>query len=697
MKDIVCSLQRLGRMIRSLFSGRCFHASLTALLLLVAGGVSVGAEQGAGPDSVAAIEVTVTATRIERAADVVPASVRVLDRQEIERSGASNMVELLPRVPGVTVRSESGALQNAGVSMAGFSQDSVLVLLDGRPLNPPDQGGVDWVTLPVDAVDRVEVMRGPAASQYGDRAVGGVINIITTESRDSFIEVSSSIDNLLSNRQSVTLGYSDSLFDLRTTVLRTQERPSRDRSDANAIGVQGHGTVRPTDTFSFSVSGRYIDSKHELPGALNEDEFEDDPDEAGGLDGQGDGDGEIRTTEYELSLVPAFSGEQLDAELPLALRSQLVEDDAFGSSSDSLTTTYDARPQFSIALDGLVLTPEFTAGTDIRLQTLNFQRFETEDRDDVAFAADVSRTTYAPWLRSRISPVDPVVLEAGARVEFAETSISSDDADDLDDAADLSPLVYDFGVVWQAADFLSLDARYARVFRYPAFDEQSNYPSAGTMFVPADEATFDSELDPEQGHHVTLGAEATFGELGPGALTLAANPYAVFMQDEIAFDPTAPASNTNLDNTRRLGATLETGYAMERFSLSAGYSYTRAEFTDGPNDGNTIPLVPDHSGSAEAEYRLPAGVAIAGDVLAGGDFYKGGDESNEQDRAPGRIELGSRVSWEPEFVEGLRLHAAGKNLLDTRNPTFVSADLGIGEGWYPTPGRRFEIGARFRR
>ena len=166
------------------------------------------------------------------------------------------------------------------------------------------------------------------------------------------------------------------------------------------------------------------------------------------------------------------------------------------------------------------------------------------------------------------------------------------------------------------------------------------------------------------------------------------------MEDEIAFDGTA---NTNLDNTRRLGATLETGYATERLSLSAGYSYTRAEFTDGPNNGNTIPLVPEHSGTAEAEYRIPAGVSIAGDMVARGDFYKSGDEANEQDRAPGRIELGSRVSWEPEFVEGLRLHAAGKNLLDTRNPTFVSADLGIGEGWYPTPGRRFEIGARFRR
>ena len=66
-----------------------------------------------------------------------------------------------------------------GISIRGFGESNILVLYDGMPLNNGFSGGVNWSTISIDDVAKIELVRGAGSSLYGGRAVGGVINIVS--------------------------------------------------------------------------------------------------------------------------------------------------------------------------------------------------------------------------------------------------------------------------------------------------------------------------------------------------------------------------------------------------------------------------------------------------------------------------------------------------------------------------------------
>ncbi len=126
--------------------------------------------------------VVVTATRSARSVADVPASVSVLSSEQVERTPARTIDDVLRRVPSVDLPLASTNEQHPTdtiVSMRGLSGIRSLVLLDGIPLNDPFFGFVQWSEIPLETVDRVEVVRGGGSTLWGNYAMGGVINVLT--------------------------------------------------------------------------------------------------------------------------------------------------------------------------------------------------------------------------------------------------------------------------------------------------------------------------------------------------------------------------------------------------------------------------------------------------------------------------------------------------------------------------------------
>jgi iron complex outermembrane recepter protein len=114
------------------------------------------------------------------------ASVFVINQDDIRRSGAENIPDLLRMVPGVEVAQINN--NSWAVSIRGFNQlysNKVLVLVDGRSVYSPVFSGVFWdqIDMPLEVIERIEVIRGPGASVWGANAVNGVINIITKSAK----------------------------------------------------------------------------------------------------------------------------------------------------------------------------------------------------------------------------------------------------------------------------------------------------------------------------------------------------------------------------------------------------------------------------------------------------------------------------------------------------------------------------------
>jgi vitamin B12 transporter len=117
-----------------------------------------------------------TGTRLH--APAAGRSLEVIDRAAIEQLPAASVADVLARALGVDLQRRSPAQADLSIRGGGF--EHVLVLVDGVPVNDEQTGHFHLdLTVPLDAVERIEVLRGPASAVYGSAAVGGVVNIVT--------------------------------------------------------------------------------------------------------------------------------------------------------------------------------------------------------------------------------------------------------------------------------------------------------------------------------------------------------------------------------------------------------------------------------------------------------------------------------------------------------------------------------------
>ena len=123
----------------------------------------------------------VTATRTEKAVKDAPASVTIITREEIEATSARYVDDLLRDIVGVDVKRPRGISSSCThIRLRGFSHPrGTLILRDGMPINRIACGGGKHNEIPVELIERIEVVRGINSSLYGTSAMGGVINIIT--------------------------------------------------------------------------------------------------------------------------------------------------------------------------------------------------------------------------------------------------------------------------------------------------------------------------------------------------------------------------------------------------------------------------------------------------------------------------------------------------------------------------------------
>lgn len=126
--------------------------------------------------------VVVTANRFEQKVDSTTAPVVVVTKTEIERIQATDLVDVLKRLPGIQVVNNGSYGQSSSIYVRGTSASHLLVLIDGVRFGSATSGSADMSNIPLVSVERIEYIRGPRAALYGADAMGGVINIITDNS-----------------------------------------------------------------------------------------------------------------------------------------------------------------------------------------------------------------------------------------------------------------------------------------------------------------------------------------------------------------------------------------------------------------------------------------------------------------------------------------------------------------------------------
>lgn len=130
--------------------------------------------------------VVVTATRVEQPLADVVADVTLIDREQIEASAGRTLSELLVREAGVQMSANGGLGKSSNLYLRGTNAGHALLLIDGVRYGSATLGAANWDGIPLEQIDRVEVLKGPAAALYGSDAMGGVVQVFTRRGQAGF-------------------------------------------------------------------------------------------------------------------------------------------------------------------------------------------------------------------------------------------------------------------------------------------------------------------------------------------------------------------------------------------------------------------------------------------------------------------------------------------------------------------------------
>lgn len=628
-----------------------FHApSLLAAAIAVASLNAVAADATTTDrQTQAPLSVIVTGTRFEQPAGTAPGQVDVISRAQIEASGAQSVVEALRASGAVQIsQNYTGNPGDGVVSMRGFGENvgqNVLILVDGRPLNTPSLQPPNLAAISLAEVERIEVLHGSAGVLYGQRAVGGVINIITRDIDGSRGEIGVSAGSYDHNRVQGRFSHRD---DSGLGIALAADRQRRDGYRDNS------GT--DFDQASLDLSWRHdrgeIGYRHER---INNNQRR--PGSLSAADVALDRRQSTTASDYfneDIRQDHLFVEQRFDDHLTLSI--DWSQRDANGEGHLGGDYNQDLRIES--------LTPRLQGAWQLPAGTLLLTTgVDLTDSDYQAYGGSITQETEAAYLRLQL-PLQPRwSLTLGARHSEVEdrdlnSNLSHDD----------SVFVKEFGITWRPSDQQRIFLRRDENFRFATADENgSTLP--GIEF-----------LDPQEGVSWELG----WGWSGATS-RIEATLFDLSLDNEILYDA-AQFANINLDSSRRRGLILSIEHQLTpALRIGGTYTYTHSEMTSGSFEGNEVPYVANNQFSLFSNYRFNRQWNLYTDLQYTGSRYPAWDDANRQERLDPDLLLNASLRWQQgPWSAQLTIN----NLLDEEYHAYAGyASWKSSNYYYPAPER----------
>ncbi len=533
-------------------------------------------------------------------------------RPDATRITTQSISEMISQTVGVDVTSMGGEGQLSTVSIRGSSAEQVAVFLDGVRINTALAGAVDFSTIPIEAIDRIEIIRGDASARFGTDAIGGVINIVTKSAGKT-----RAIDLALTGASFATLKTQESwrepheMWDL---VLAHSHRSTGGDFTFRSAGVTLAGgqvanpriytrlhnrsimedvlakfDVRPTDALTVSVANDFLWTDRQVPGMEIETTqlYPANPLEAN--------EELFRTvSSLKLAIDPLITS-GLTGEVGIT---NLFSHDHFTDPSPALGGPIDTT-WVSYAPEGYAkLQHGFSSRHVNLLTTFRYQlRYDhTHDESPLAGAnlmGTHGRVTNALFLEEEVGLLgERLVFVPRARVETASSRRSH--------------LSWKVGAIGRPLTWLTIKANVGTSFRYPSFDELY-YPDQGYIRGNAnlnDEQAFEWDAGIALDHRIA-GLECIYFDRR--------------IDNQIMFVPISATTimPVNTDRARSRGVELTARFDPVKYvHLDANYTFLDATFVA---NGRRLPGRPRHKANARLEGFIKT-LTLFGEVQYIGDY-----------------------------------------------------------------------------
>jgi iron complex outermembrane recepter protein len=639
-------------------------------------------------------EVVVTGTRSTEEIRKIPANITVITADDIRNTNAKTAADLLRREEGVVVRDLLGNGKTAQVDLRGFGEtaaSNTLVLVDGRRVNEIDLSGTDWAQIPIEQIERIEVLRGPGSVLYGDNAAAGVINIITKAPSPK-----------PTAGGGVTLGsYDRYRFDAHAggglgkaalSIYGSIENTDgyRENNDYRARDVGGKIVLDATERFRVSLSGSYHDDDFGFPGALTKAQVNDDRKQSLNPDDKASTEDYFVKAGFDWDLKQYG---QLVADLSYRDRSgdSKFPDASFPFKNEFTTGTLGFTPRYVWQGDVFDRGNKLIAGVDlyrVSQDNTSYSGFFSPLPSSPTGLSDVDRDSVGLYINNEFYVRKDLLLTLGGRHEYVKYDFDVKDLSafplaPLDESNSDSENAFQAGLTYLYAQNSSVFTRVGRSFRFPLVDELVVYDfTTGQIRVNPD-------LKPQTGIHYELGVRHAFTPRLRGNLTL----FRAEMEDEIFFN--RPVF-TNENHPKTLHQGVEAGARVEilrHVALTGNYTYQNATFEKEPYKNKELPAVPNHRANLGLRiYDLVPGVELALDGSYYGASYAVSDFENDFEKLSDFFTLDARISYEWKM---LRAFVGVNNLTDEKYSEYaVIGGFPTETNYYPASERNFVFGLR---
>jgi iron complex outermembrane receptor protein len=663
--------------------------------------------------------VVVTATRIERLLFDVPASVDVVDRDTLRDAQLRvNLSETLGRVPGLVVLARENYAQDLQISIRGFGSRStfgvrgVRLYVDGVPASFPDgQGQVSH--FPLNAAERIEVLRGPFSALYGNSS-GGVI-ALTTELKPQPLrsEVSGAFGANTTWRIGANAmgGVDPYAFAIDAARFSTEGTRPHSEAQRDTLNLRWASLDSPLGRLRFALNSVSMPDAQD-PLGLTRAQFDSDPDQTAAVAQQFDTRKSTRQTTAAVDLESRLS-ERTTLKAAAWIGTRAVK------QFQAIPVATQTNPR---SPGGVIDFNRNFGGTDIRAGWesadatatigVNLERMDEKRRGYENFIG--TQLGVQGQLRrdeiNRVESVDPYAQvefrwgdawRANAGVRASHVSVDSSDRyivgvnGDDSGSKSFSAVNPIFGVVFRPGPVSSLYMSYGRGFETPTLNELAYRPD-GT-------AGLNTALKAARSDNLELGAKLQWTP----ALLVTAAMFTINTRDDLVVLSNSGGRSGfgNAGKTKRDGAEVAFDWRYSpRVSAYASAAYINARFDSAfltcvaapcPTPsvpvaaGSKLPAVPARSGFVEIKYR--------------GDWADFGAQARAQsalyvddrntDRAAGYVVVNLKAARSLDaLVRNARLFVRIDNVLDRRYAGSVIVNEANSRFFEPAPGRTWLLG-----
>ncbi len=573
-------------------------------MLLVSADICAEEDQYSKVKAIELELITVTASRAARRVSESPASVSILSTRQIMQSNTESIPDLLKNVEGVYTYDASGVGSVGVVNMRGFyggMSSHQLVLIDGIPQNKGKDKLVDWDLIPLDNVESVEVMRGPASALYGDNAMSGVINIITKKPGDKpetrVLASYGSFDT--QEYETSTAGKYKQLGYFLGASYKTTEGFRR-HCDYDRTHVGGNLDYAINDAQQLWLALNYYEkNRGALPWALSEAQIAQDRRQAR----PGTENDRSDETKNDISITHAWDVNS-NVKTEGTFYYKYDDADSFytsGATESTKKEQIENEDVYGFLLKGSVnqeimgLAHEFTAGVDLERDKFDYEEYTAPYQQRGALQQDyeVKRDKIGPYLQDEIKFGNALRLIGGIRydrVAFDFDDIKNQNNSKVEKMTKATPRC---GLLYTYQKDSSVYASYAQAFRTPTIGQMFTYSSANP------------DLKPEEATNYEIGLHHCFNEFLKTNVSL----YWMKLDNEIWYDY-ATSKYQNYGKTSHKG--IETGLdfrIIKRLSGFVNYSYSRAKNESGTYSGEYLTNIPIHKASSGLHFATGFGLS----------------------------------------------------------------------------------------